>query len=103
MIKKYRKLPVEIEAIKLEKATVSIIKTWQFINNGIYGGDELPYIVNEAHDILNDNTVKGLEITTLEGGLLASWGDYIIKGVNGEFYPCKPDIFEKTYEEVGNA
>lgn len=41
-----------------------------------------------------------LKIKTLEGVMTADIGDYIIKGVNGEFYPCKPDIFEKTYEEV---
>ena len=41
-----------------------------------------------------------LVIHTLEGDMEASIGDYIIKGVNGEFYPCKPDIFAKTYEEV---
>ena len=41
-----------------------------------------------------------LKIETLEGIMKASVGDYIIKGVNGEFYPCKPDIFEKTYERV---
>lgn len=41
-----------------------------------------------------------IKIETLEGTMKASVGDYIIKGVNGEFYPCKPDIFEKTYEEV---
>lgn len=39
-------------------------------------------------------------IKTLEGDMLATAGDYIIKGVQGEFYPCKPDIFEATYEEV---
>lgn len=39
-------------------------------------------------------------IPTLEGNHLADKGDFIIKGVKGEFYPCKPDIFEKTYEEV---
>lgn len=39
-------------------------------------------------------------IDTLEGTMKASHGDYIIKGVNGEFYPCKPDVFEKTYEAV---
>lgn len=43
-----------------------------------------------------------LYIYTLEGNLHASIGDYIIKGVNGKFYPCKPDIFEKTYELVKN-
>ena len=41
-----------------------------------------------------------MEIETLEGVMKANIGDYIIKGVNGEFYPCKPDIFEKTYEEA---
>ena len=39
-------------------------------------------------------------IKTLEGDHICAEGDFIIKGVNGEFYPCKPDIFEKTYEEV---
>jgi len=41
-----------------------------------------------------------LVIVTLEGKHIATVGDFIIKGVNGEFYPCKPDIFEKTYEKV---
>ncbi len=39
-------------------------------------------------------------IKTLEGMMIASPGDYIIRGVNGEFYPCKPDIFEKTYDAI---
>jgi hypothetical protein len=43
---------------------------------------------------------KGLPINTLEGVVTAQIGDWIIKGVNGEFYPCKPDIFEKTYERA---
>ena len=41
-----------------------------------------------------------LSIFTLEGKMEASIGDFIIKGIQGEFYPCKPDIFEKTYEKV---
>lgn len=41
-----------------------------------------------------------LLIKTLEGTQLVSWGDFIIKGVQGEIYPCKPDIFEETYEPV---
>jgi hypothetical protein len=44
--------------------------------------------------------VTGIIVPTLEGQHEAGWGDWIIKGVNGEFYPCKPDIFEKTYEAV---
>ena len=47
-----------------------------------------------------ENKGKTLVIHTLEGDMEASIGDYIIKGVNGEFYPCKPDIFAKTYEGV---
>lgn len=45
-------------------------------------------------------TDKEMDIPTLEGVMHASKGDYIITGVNGEQYPCKPDIFEKTYEPV---
>jgi len=43
-------------------------------------------------------TEDGIVIPTLEGDMVARYWDYIIKGVNGEFYPCKPDIFDKTYE-----
>ena len=45
-------------------------------------------------------TYEGCVITTLEGDHLASPGDWVIKGVKGEFYPCKPDIFDATYEAV---
>lgn len=48
----------------------------------------------------NDKGEPILKIQTLEGVMLTSLGDWIIKGVEGEFYPCKPDIFEKTYELV---
>lgn len=47
-----------------------------------------------------DKTNPYVKIETLEGTMRANVGDYIIKGINGEFYPCKPDIFMKTYEEV---
>ena len=55
----------------------------------------LGYSSNTYEDYIRD-----LKINTLEGGLYAEKGDYIIKGVKGEFYPCKPDIFEMTYEPV---
>lgn len=45
---------------------------------------------------------QGLEIPTLEGTMLARPGDLVIQGVQGEFYPCKSDIFEATYEEVAD-
>ena len=47
-----------------------------------------------------NRTNEGLEIPTLEGTMRADYGDWIIKGVKGEFYPCKPDIFAATYEAV---
>lgn len=62
-------------------------------------GDGMKYrkkpVIVEAYQ-----TDKEMDIETLEGTMHASVGDYIITGVNGEQYPCKPDIFEKTYEEV---
>ena len=53
----------------------------------------------------SENNPKGCywQIDTLEGTMTATPGDYIIKGVQGEFYPCKPDIFEKTYEKVAEV
>ena len=47
-----------------------------------------------------ERVATGWAIQTLEGRMTAQWGDYIIKGVKGEIYPCKPDIFEATYEAV---
>lgn len=83
---KYRKKPVVIEAIQFIDNADRIIEIQEFL-----GGDTMR--VNYG-----DNPY--IKIETLEGTMKASVGDYIIKGVNGEFYPCKPDIFEKTYEEV---
>ena len=80
MIKKYRKKPVIIEAIQ-------------------WNGKNLTEIDNFVCGSLK---IEGsnLVIHTLEGDMEASINDYIIKGVNGEFYPCKPDIFDKTYERA---
>lgn len=85
---KYRKKPVIIEAIQFEDTSDRIIEIHEFM-----GGDTIR--VN-----YEDKDNPYLKIETLEGIMKASVGDYIIKGVNGEFYPCKPDIFEKTYERV---
>lgn len=84
---KYRKKPVVIEAI-------------QFTS---YNFQEIRDFTNyEAHAFGKD--VQGEKciciIKTLEGQHIATEGDFIIKGVKGEFYPCKPDIFEQTYELV---
>jgi len=53
-------------------------------------------IIVEAYQ----NKDRDKVINTLEGQMIAKKGDWIIKGINGEIYPCKPDIFKKTYEEV---
>lgn len=103
MIKKYRKKPVTIEAIQLtDKNHIEVVA---FINNESYA-EALKkynrcYPSKLSRDVL-EGIIKreGFCIETLEGNMKAKFGDYIIKGVNGEFYPCKPDIFAKTYEEV---
>lgn len=83
---KYRKKPIIIEAI-------------QWLGNN---KKEIADFAGESanFEVANEKQLFNLSIQTLEGNMIASAGDYIIKGVNGEFYPCKPDIFEKTYEKV---
>ena len=83
---KYRKKPVEIEAVQW--VSDNIEQVYEML------GDNL--IINTDED---KDEVKHF-INTLEGKMEMSWGDYIIKGVKGEFYPCKPDIFELTYEKI---
>jgi hypothetical protein len=77
---KFRKRPVVIEAVQLSSMNVEELKLF------------CPEI-----NIQGDCTAR---IKTLEGEMFACEWDWIIKGVKGEFYPCKPDIFEATYEEV---
>lgn len=89
---KYRKKPVVIEAMQWNGDNLK--EVMEFI------GSEFKYEPN-TYWYTNKFTYNGeLHINTLEGEMLASIGDYIIKGVKGEFYPCKSDIFEATYEEV---
>jgi hypothetical protein len=93
MIQKYRKKPVVIEAFQLtpELALAALERTCKppFGLNvcGSWNGND-----KTLHDAY-------IGIETLEGNMKASLGDYIIKGVKGELYPCKPDIFAATYEE----
>ena len=82
---KYRKKPVVIEAVKWTGENYDEICS--FVGKKL----EHPMIQYKPHEII---------IETLEGNHIASEGDFIIKGVHGEFYPCKPDIFEKTYDPV---
>jgi len=95
----YRKLPVIIEAIQFTDKTKDRVflqvKEWQM--NVQHGQDEIWYLVEPSWD--KDNN-PAISIPTLEGEMLATLGDWIIKGINGEVYPCKDDIFKKTYELV---
>ena len=96
MIKKYIKKPIEIEAIQLTKD--NIIEVFDFLDEANYKETKS---AEELEDFSQMMLKQGyIEIETLEGIMIANFGDYIIKGVKGEFYPCKPYIFEATYEEV---
>lgn len=88
MIGKYVKRPVIIEAVQCTEKNTSEVE--HFVG------------VNDCRRIPSKLSSIGFEllIFTLEGSHYASIGDYIIKGVKGEFYPCKPDIFEQTYERI---
>jgi hypothetical protein len=78
---KYRKKPVEVEAIRFDSTNQREIAAWMGIVN-------------------YDPNARLIHIATLEGVMVAQPGDWIIRGVKGEFYPCKPAIFQATYEEV---
>ena len=89
----YRKKPVVIEAIQWNGNNLTEIK--EFV------GDSLVYdIIDTAWQVGKGKPHVLMKIKTLEGDMDVSEKDFIIKGVNGEYYPCKPDIFEKTYESV---
>lgn len=97
MIQQYRKKPVVIEAVILEKSEASIKSALEFMGQKVDLSNSIT--AEKFEDYCSVGIEKGgVEIKTLEGVMKASFGDYIIKGVSGEFYPCKPDIFQKTYE-----
>ena len=81
-----RKKPVEVEAHKLTQDNAGMLADW--CKGRLISRD--------------DNFEKYIQIITLEGIMTARQGDYIIKGVHGEFYPIAPTIFEKTYDIVEN-
>ena len=86
---KYRKKPVVIDAILYSG----------YNGNGLVF-DEAPEWFTDAicdYTVVFDDSDEQLKIKTLEGTMIAAPGDYIIRGVKGEIYPCKPDIFEMTY------
>ena len=83
---KFRKKPVEIEAMEFTNETKD--QVYNFVT------------CNKSASFEGGTSHPTLKIQTLEGVMTAHVGDWIIKGVNGEFYPCKPDIFDMTYDKV---
>ena len=90
----YRKKQIVVEAWKYNK---SFFGCTQWIEDAIR-----KQIIKRKQNVKLSMVVNGeqYDIVTPEGNMHVSVGDYIIKGINGEIYPCKPDIFEKTYEAV---
>ena len=90
----YRKVPVVIEAIQFTGTNGWVLKQWS--DGAVYASPVL--------EPTEDNpTGEYVQIKTLEGVMTGIVGDYIIKGVKGEFYPIKAEIFLETYERVGSV
>ncbi|MEE6273502.1 hypothetical protein V2J56_09105 [Georgenia sp. MJ206] len=87
---KYRKRPVAIDAMRFDHTNGADVARW-------CGGKYR----TEAKASDPTDVAEWVDIPTLEGTMRASVGDYVIRGVQGEFYPCKPNIFEATYEPAG--
>lgn len=92
---RYRKKPVEIAAEPV-RSIINAAKSYWY---------DLPLWVQEAYDegIIVALTQDSLTIKTLEGDHLARLDDMVIRGVKGELYPCKPDIFDATYDKVSDS
>jgi hypothetical protein len=98
---KFRKKPVEINAVQWDGTNVE--QALEFIADGHEDFGHLPSDGEYVSPGVGHLPAAGqLVIPTIEGAMTASPGDWIIRGVQGEFYPCKPDIFDATYEPVGD-
>lgn len=93
MVKNYRKKPVVIEAVQFDGEDIHQIMNFIEKLTGMHNSEVLEY----------DPEGNVYSVKTPEGNMMLREGDYLIRGVKGEFYPCKPDIFEQTYEEVQDA
>jgi hypothetical protein len=92
---KYRKLPVVIDAV--EWTGENHREMFDFLTDS---KDRVIETSGEHFYISHSRVRGGLIIQTLEGEHIANIGDFIIRGIKGEYYPCKPDIFARTYEPV---
>lgn len=89
---RFRKRPVEIQAIRWTGDNIEQVLVFMAPDQPVYVNDLSHMNFTNADDLVG--------IETLEGLMVADKGDWIIRGVKGELYPCKPDIFETTYEAV---
>ena len=101
--RRVRKLPVEIEAMQWPGgATLATpVINWILENGGTARYHE-ERTIPASWPLPEEHVPESIAIDTLEGQMSASAGDWIIKGINGEFYPVKADIFQKTYEVIGS-
>lgn len=93
MFRRFVKKPVVIQAIRWDGNNVRELS--EFMGEKLSNGT-----LKRKFEIYGDTSNPDLVIFTLERDYHAAVGDWIIRGVQGEFYPCKPDIFEQTYEEI---
>ncbi len=102
---KYRKKPVVIEAVQLRWDNWSEMCDHAKVGRLADGKPEGCFVGSDGTALPDGQASEeiGLLIPTLEGVMLGRQGDWIIRGIRGELYPCKPDIFEATYEPVGEA
>lgn len=94
----YRKKPVVIEAFQMTPKRRTDNRDWPEWMNEAWNRDR--GTPGSLYPTEEGTSTLTLSIGTLEGQHLVSWGDWIIRGVKGELYPCKPDIFEATYESL---
>lgn len=92
---KYVKKPIPVECRQLLDDYSVIIDMFEWVT----GEDTSTSAVGQDATVKQIRKDGGLKIETKEGTMLASFGDWIICGIHGEFYPCKPDIFEESYQE----
>lgn len=95
---KYRKKPVEIDAVQVSWKTWS--EVCDLVGSIISDGNPARHATGYSDHCGDASPYIEFTIPTLEGDMIARHGDWIIRGVKGEFYPCKPDIFVATYEPV---
>lgn len=99
---RFRKKPVEIEAVQLKWTTWNEMCEHAVVGLLSDGRPQGCYVDDDGKALPEGSVSEriGLQIPTLEGVMLAVEGDWIIRGVKGELYPCKPDVFALTYDEV---